>query len=59
MGHIKVPKGVDLEVKSQRKPNKKINKLVGECIQEYKKRHPKTIEKARKQFAEIMNLPKQ
>jgi len=57
MGYIKEPKGVDLVVVPQTKPNKEADELVSDFIKKHKKRNRKAIEKAKKQLAGIVKIP--
>lgn len=57
MGYIKEPKGVDLVVVPQTKPNKEADKLVSDFIKKHKKRNRQAIEKAKKQLAGIVDIP--
>jgi hypothetical protein len=56
MGYIKEPKGIDLVVVPQTKPNKDADKIVSDYIKKHKKRNRKAIEKAKKQLAEIVKI---
>ena len=57
MGYIKEPKGVDLVVVPQTKPNKEADKIMSDFIKKHKKRNRQAIERARKQLEGIVDIP--